>query len=156
MRPYAEPPRHALARLQAGFSRAMLEQGLPVPEGLAPARRFSVYRNNLYARLSDALRSRYPVVERLVGRDFFYAAAAVFIGAHPPSSPVLIEYGEAFPAFLETFEPARELPYLADTARLEWLDGFTTQRRGLHQAATASASASESFTPLISTYSMSQ
>jgi hypothetical protein len=99
----------------------MLEQGLPVPEGLAPARRFSVYRNNLYASLSDALRSRYPVVERLVGRDFFYAAAAVFIGAHPPSSPVLIEYGEAFPAFLETFEPARELPYLADTARLEWL-----------------------------------
>jgi Putative DNA-binding domain len=121
MHPSAKPAIQGLAGLQAGFRRAMLEPSLAVPAGMAPARRFSVYRNNVYASLTDALRARYPVVERLVGLDFFKMAAAAFICAHPPSSPVLIEYGAAFPAFLESFEPARELPYLGDTARLERL-----------------------------------
>ena len=67
------------------------------------------------------MRARYPVIERLVGEDFFEAAAGHFIEAHPPRSPVLIDYGEGFSAFLESFEPAGALPYLADVARLEWL-----------------------------------
>jgi hypothetical protein len=36
-------------------------------------------------------------------------------------SPALLEYGEAFPAFLAGFEPAQSLPYLPHVARLEWL-----------------------------------
>ncbi len=111
----------SLAELQAQFSRAMLETRLAAPPGLIRARRFSVHRNNLYASLADALRARYPVTLRLVGEDFFKTAASLFAGAHPPSTPVLIEYGEGFPAFLESFEPARGLPYLAAVARLEWL-----------------------------------
>ncbi|MGO9484050.1 MAG: DUF2063 domain-containing protein [Rhodomicrobium sp.] len=113
--------RESLAWLQAEFSRAMLDTGLAAPACLFPARRFSVHRNNLYASLIDVLRARYPVIERLVGEEFFVSAARLFAGAYPPLSPVLIEYGERFPAFLESFEPARGLPYLADVARLEWL-----------------------------------
>ncbi len=121
MRSSTDAPRASLAELQAQFSRAAFETRLPAPPGLVPARRFSVHRNNLYASLTDALHARYPAIERLVGGDFFKAAASLFIAAHPPAGPVLIEYGEAFPAFLESFEPARGLPYLADVARLEWL-----------------------------------
>jgi hypothetical protein len=80
-----------------------------------------VHRNNVFASLIGALRARYPVIERLVGEDFFEAAAGHFIEAHPPRSPVLIDYGEGFSAFLGSFEPASTLPYLADVARLEWL-----------------------------------
>jgi hypothetical protein len=121
MRPSSDSALEGLAELQAQFSRAMLETRLAPPPGLAPARRFSVHRNNLYASLTDALRARYPATLRLVGEDFFRGAASLFIEVSPPSAPVLIEYGEAFPAFLESFEPARGLPYLADVARLEWL-----------------------------------
>jgi hypothetical protein len=110
-----------LGKFQARFSRAMLEsRAAPLP-GLIRSHRLSVHRNNLHAGLIDVLRARYPVIERLVGDDFFSAAASIFAAAHPPRTPVLIEYGEGFPAFLESFEPARELPYLGDVARLEWL-----------------------------------
>ena len=37
-----------------------------------------------------------------------------------PSSPLLLEYGEGFAAFVDAFEPAGGLPYLGDVARLEW------------------------------------
>jgi hypothetical protein len=110
-----------LAEFQARFSRATLEnRAAPLP-GLIRGHRVSVHRNNIHASLMDVLRARYPVIERLVGEDFFKAAAGIFAAAHPPRTPVLLEYGEGFPAFLESFEPARGLPYPGDVARLEWL-----------------------------------
>jgi hypothetical protein len=38
---------------------------------------------------------------------------------HPPRQPSLVDYGVEFAAFLETFEPAAELPYLPDVARVD-------------------------------------
>lgn len=87
------------------------------------AQRFSVYRNNVHHSLGEALGERFPVVRRLVGPAFFAAAARDFVCAHPPASPVLAEYGAAFPAFLAGLAPLAGLPYLADVARLEWLRG---------------------------------
>jgi hypothetical protein len=52
------------------------------------------------------------------GEDFFKGAAKLF-AATQPRSPLMLFYGDAFPAFLADFEPAREVPYLADVARLE-------------------------------------
>ncbi len=123
--------------LQAQISRAMLDPRLAPPPCLIRARRLSVHRNNLHASLAEVLRARYPVIQRLVGEDFFNAAAGFFAAAHPPRSPVLIEYGGGFPAFLEIFEPARGLPYLADAARLEWL-----RHRAYHAADRAPLTAS--------------
>jgi hypothetical protein len=112
----------SLAELQAGFAAALTDPALAVPAGLRqPAqRRFDVHRNNRAAGLIDVLEAAFPVVRRLVGAEFFKAAAQVYIDREPPRSPVLLLYGQAFGAFLDGFAPAAGVPYLGDVARLEW------------------------------------
>ena len=116
------------ATTQSAFAAGLFAQA-PPPAGLAawnagvPERRYAVYRNNVSASLAGALASRFPVAETIVGRDFFRAMADEFIRAHPPRSPVLLAYGEAFPDFVAAFEPARELAYLPDVMRLELARG---------------------------------
>ena len=122
----ARPEGTGLADLQHRFAHAVLQAPLSVPNGIRPdvrptrERRFGVYRNNVKASLAAALAARFPVVARLVGEEFFTAMALVFIERQPPRSPVLVEYGAAFANFLERFDPAADLPYLPDIARLEW------------------------------------
>jgi hypothetical protein len=112
---------------QAAFAAALLDPQLPCPEGLCsangadPGSRFSVYRNNVQGSLIKALADSYPVVQQLVGEEFFRAMAAVFVQQQPPASPLMSHYGEAFPAFIDAFEPAASVPYLAGVARLELL-----------------------------------
>jgi len=67
----------------------------------------------------DALQANYPAVARLVGVEWFRAAAAVFARQCPPRRPSLIDYGDGFAEFLAAFPPAQSLPYLAGVARLE-------------------------------------
>src|SRR5262249_36703726 len=86
----------------------------------SPAERLDVYRNTFTSVLVNALRLSYPAVNKLVGAEFFEAAARVFIPAHPPASACLDDYGDAFPDFLAGFEPASSLSYLPEVARLEW------------------------------------
>lgn len=80
---------------------------------------FAVYRNTVMKGCIDALQDNFPSVCRLVGDEWFRAAAANYVEKHPPRVPTLLEYGEDFAAFLEAFEPAAALPYLADVARLD-------------------------------------
>jgi hypothetical protein len=114
-----------LAPFETSFADALLNANQPVPYGITahnatvPTRRFAVYRNNVVGGLRKALRTRFPVVEKIVGEEFFVAMALVFVKEQPPRSPQLATYGDEFPAFIAAFEPARELPYLADVARLE-------------------------------------
>ena len=113
------------ARMQDSFAAALLDSDRPVPAGVTshtakvPEKRFAVYRNNVVVRLVSALKRRFPVVERIVGEEFFAAMARVFLTAHPPRSAMLMTYGDALPDFIATFAPAAKLPYLADVARLE-------------------------------------
>lgn len=89
----------------------------------------AVYRNNVRASLSKALAETFPVVHALVGDDFFKFTAREYFNAHPPSSPLLARYGDAFPRFLETFAPAAATPYLPEMARFEsaWLNAYRTR-----------------------------
>jgi hypothetical protein len=84
-----------------------------------PVRRFGVYRNNVVASLVNALKLRFPAIARIVGDDFFAGMARLFVTAHPPRSPLLMQYGDDFADFIAGFAPAAELPYLPDVARLE-------------------------------------
>jgi len=109
------------------FAEALLAPDLACPDGLfssngaAPASRFVVYRNNVHSALINALATAYPVTLQLVGEEFFRAMAGLFVQACPPTSPLISEYGSAFAAFIQDFEPAASVPYLADVARLERL-----------------------------------
>ncbi|SEA13648.1 Putative DNA-binding domain-containing protein [Rubrimonas cliftonensis] len=98
------------------MAAAALDPARPGP----PDPRFSVHRNNVVAGLIAALGETFPAVRRLVGEGFFAAAAAAFVRAHPPRSPVLLRWGGAFAGWLAAFPPAAGLPWLSDVARLEW------------------------------------
>jgi hypothetical protein len=109
---------------QSEFARALLDPALPPPEGIAAPRdakqrRFDVYRNNVVVSLMNALRARFPAVERIVGEECFAGAARVFATLNPPRSKLMAAYGDDFPAFLSTFRPAAALTYLPDVARIE-------------------------------------
>lgn len=91
-----------------------------VDAGIAPQERLSVYRNTFTQTLIRALRLSYPAIDRLVGTEFFDAAARDFLVRQPPRSSYLDEFGGDFAAFLDRFAPAASVPYLADVARLEW------------------------------------
>jgi hypothetical protein len=111
--------------MQAQFASALRDTAHVVPEGLTawngpcPERRFGVYRNNVAVGLVGALASRFPVAEKIVGLEFFSAMAHEFVRLHPPRSPLLLSYGDDFAAFIEEFEPARDVAYLPDVVRLE-------------------------------------
>jgi hypothetical protein len=113
------------APFETSFALALLDIAQPIPSGIItdnaaiPPRRFAVYRNNVAVGLANALKSRFPVVEKIVGEEFFAAMAGIFVMEKPPRTPVLATYGDEFAGFIATFEPARKLSYLADVARLE-------------------------------------
>lgn len=114
----------------AAFAAPLLRPDLPTPAdvldmaGVPAARRYAVYRNNVTVSLIDALAANFPAVARITGPDFFRALARFHVRAHPPASPLLFDYGRDFPAFIAIYEHARDLPWLADVARLErlWLE----------------------------------
>src|SRR6516225_9604159 len=89
------------------------------PRGKGVVKRYNVYRNNVTVSLIDALAATYPAVQRITGVEFFRAMARSHIRATPPASPLLFEYGRDFPDFIERYEYASPMPWLADTARIE-------------------------------------
>src|SRR5262245_12312033 len=117
----------AARSLQNAFAAALTDPAAPTPAGLTTARgapdpkRFAVYRNNVIAGLGKALESRFPVTVSLVGEEFFRGMARAFIETNRPRSPVIAEYGDELPGFIEGFAAAASVPYLADLARLEAL-----------------------------------
>jgi hypothetical protein len=121
-------PSGRLRAFQDGFAAALIAPAVPaggasdVPPEIArlvaqPG--FAVYRNTVQKGCIDALQANYPAVSRLVGDEWFRAAAAIYARANLPRQPSLLDYGADFAAFLAAFEPAAELPYLAGVARLD-------------------------------------
>jgi hypothetical protein len=126
------PEPHLRSSYAAAFAAALIDPDRETPavvtgpSGKAAIKRYNVYRNNVTSSLIEALAAIYPAVQRITGVEFFRAMARFHIRATPPTSPLLFEYGRDFPAFIETYEYARSMPWLADTARVEraWLDAY--------------------------------
>lgn len=116
----------------AGFTPALLDPERPPPaivsgpNGKSAGKRYNVYRNNVTVSLINALAATFPATQRITGADFFRAMARFHVRATPPTSPLLFEYGHGFPSFIERYEYAQPMPWLADVARIEraWLDAY--------------------------------
>ncbi len=106
-----------------GLTGGDLPAGLTARIPQEAERRFAVYRNNVAVSLTDALKKRFPVIERLVGPDFFAAMGRLYLNENRPKSPVLSEWGDTFPDFLAGFPPLGDYPYMADVARIELARG---------------------------------
>ncbi len=103
-----------------GTSATELCKRITTAKKLTTAEAIAIYRGSIIGKLSRSLRAIYPVCHRLVGEQFFEATAITYIHRFPSQSPDLGDYGEQFPEFLASFEPATSLAYLPDVARLEW------------------------------------
>src|SRR5262249_16982347 len=119
-----EPDVPTLLEVQSAMRRGLLDGRDPAAAAvlagvLAPADRLGIHRNTSRGTLTKALRLNFPAVERIVGEDFFAAAADEFIAHNPPGTAWLDLYRERFAEFLQIFAPAASLAYLPDVARLE-------------------------------------
>jgi len=116
----------ALNEVLSEFAGAIVRGEEPSSRTAARYRNYSsevaigVYRNNYRGNLHDALAGAYPVVEQLVGKDFFRLITRQYIGEHASHSGNLHRYGAEMADLLASFEPARGLAYLSDVAALEW------------------------------------
>ncbi len=123
--PYAGPNMPSLRELQTCFLNGLSSPSsaaaalVALPEAAALAR-LRIYQTNLRSNFTAALKSAYPVVERLVGADYFNHAAGEFQQRTPSRCGDLLPSGAAFPQFLAELHHAGAYAYLADMARLEW------------------------------------
>jgi hypothetical protein len=122
------------------FSQGLLDPDLPLADGMkqGSTRRFGVYRNNVTVGLVRAMEANFPVVRRLLGEAYFEGFVREFVQRHPPRSPLMFLYGEAFSTCLAEDDDLQEYPYLADIARLE-----QQVRTSYHEADAPSVSVSE-------------
>lgn len=103
---------------QRQFSTWLEGEGAALPAGIERARA-AVHRNTFVGTLVEVLATSFPVTRAMAGAEFFDAMARARVLADPPRTPVLTDYAISFPGFVETFEPARAAPVLAEMARLE-------------------------------------
>ena len=89
--------------------------------GRHPEKRLLIHQRNYHASLTDALLTKFPAAQWLLGTRFLTEAAGRFIRERPPCMPCIAEYGGEFPDFLGQRAP--HLPYVRDFATLEWFVG---------------------------------
>jgi hypothetical protein len=83
--------------------------------------RLAVYRGNVVGACTKALAGAYPIVAKIVGESFFEGLAREYLRRFPSTSGDLNEFGASLAQFVARFEHTRDLPYLPDVARMEWL-----------------------------------
>ena len=115
----------SLHELQSQLASNLLDPGaeeaMRVTVNAIPAQERIDFQNNIGVfNFRGTLRAVYPVVERLVGVNFFACAADAYRDAQPSTSSDLNLFGEHFADFVDTWTATGESPYLADIARLEW------------------------------------
>ncbi len=123
-----------LRELQLRFDRALFDD---VPGAAAPwirgcksdsadgtaidsRARIAIYRNNVREGFRKALALEFPVIERLVGEDYFRQLALSFLAQHPSRSGDLHPIGEPFSQFLHSRFENTPYAYMTDVATLEW------------------------------------
>jgi hypothetical protein len=119
MLPLRELQLHFLAALFDPAATASVE-GEVQGGALLPAERLQVYRNNFYEGFAKVLALEFPVIEKLVGADYFRQLARDYQSEHPSRRGNLHGVGENFPGFLDVRFAGTQYAYFPDVARLEW------------------------------------
>jgi hypothetical protein len=115
-----------LRELQLRFVAALYEGGDAVVEAALAAgqpsagARLGVYRNNLREGFVKALAVEFPVLEKLVGAEFFRHTALEFQLQHPSRSGDLTHIGAPFADFLRARFGDGDFAWMPDVAELEW------------------------------------
>lgn len=109
-----------LAHTQAAFMRAILDEGVPLPDGWGnrQAVGLGVYRGNYRGALMAALEATYERTRRYVGEGPFRRAGAHHLIAHPPESWTIDQAGDGFDRTCA--ELFADNPEVSDLAWLEW------------------------------------
>src|SRR5215831_19130567 len=115
-----------LAEIQLHLRDTVVSNGktrvaLSLTGGKDPSRRMAIHQRNYQSSLIEALRTKFPATEWLVGTRLLTDAAARFIQECPPTSPCIAEFGITFPDFLAT--RVQHIDYIRDFGRLEWFVG---------------------------------
>lgn len=116
----------SLHDLQRAFGTALLfGDGAAIEphifaNGIEPAARLRIYRNNTREGFLATLRAAYPVLHRLVGEDYFRQVVFEYRERFPSPSGNLHHAGERLPEFLARCYEQTEYGYFPDVARLEW------------------------------------
>jgi len=113
------------------FAGALMDPDVDIPaqigkNGRSTSKRFAVYRNNVVVSLMEALGAAYPSIAMILGKENFDKVARNYIVHHPPSSPMMQQFGKHFPEFLSGFRPLQNAPFLVDVAIAEiaWLEAI--------------------------------
>jgi hypothetical protein len=100
--------------IEADFERAIGDFSVS-----APHHRAWIYRNNVASALASALAVRFPATAHFAGDRAFRTLAMDYALRERPRSPVLIDYGASFAAYLDGAAQSTPMPWLSDLARLE-------------------------------------
>lgn len=109
----------SLQNVQADIAEMILSEETH-PGVCHPLENIEIYHNNVIVTLLKTLKNAYPMIEKIVGEDFFLAAAREYTRRYPSRSGNLHDYGEYFSDFLTEYPPALPLIYLPEVANVEW------------------------------------
>ncbi len=116
----------SLRELQLSFATAVLDGSVSAigpwirDAGLDAGARINIYRNNLQEGFLKALGLGFPVIQRLVGEDYFRQLSSLFLREYPSRAGNLHHIGAPFAGFLRNQFAGTAYSYLPDVAELEW------------------------------------
>ncbi len=100
---------------------ATAELGLRPAGQLSQKQAFDVYRHGYVEKLSEALEQNFASIQWLLGKRIFADLCADYINQMPAITHNLREYGEEFPDFIKIHPTTRNIPFLKDMGRFEWI-----------------------------------
>lgn len=116
----------ALAAQQRRLAAAIVGEAADLAiDGIGPQERVGVYRHAYRARLTEALRSNYPVLHRVLGDTAFGELAQAYLRERPSVRPSIRWFGDDLPAFMHETPDTVPHPSLIDLARMEWSLGLS-------------------------------
>jgi hypothetical protein len=115
-----------LRQTQEHFSRVVMGADLgSVPDLFSTEaelieRRLAIYRGNVQSIWTKTLLNTFPVLQQLVGDEFFTYLALQYGRQYPSQSGDLNQFGSQFSNYLSTEAAVDGYPYFAAVAALEW------------------------------------